>query len=100
VVHTCNPHTQVVEVGGLRVRGQPRLHSEAVSTPPPGERGRERRLKALSSWSFNLPKAIFSKERLCLSRWHLFNHRSGEPEVNMSSICPAPARGEGHVKLV
>jgi hypothetical protein len=29
--HTCNPSTQKVEVEGLRVPGQPGLHSETLS---------------------------------------------------------------------
>jgi hypothetical protein len=31
VVHTCNPSTQEVEVGGLKVQGQPGLHNESLS---------------------------------------------------------------------
>jgi hypothetical protein len=31
MVHACNPSTQEVEAGGLRVQGQPELHSETLS---------------------------------------------------------------------
>jgi hypothetical protein len=32
VVHTCNPSAWEVKAGGLRVPGQPRLHSETLNS--------------------------------------------------------------------